>query len=489
MFSEVVYPPNAAHNLSVFRVKVPLMHMSYLGTLKGWLYTPLFHFFHPGVWSLRIPVLLAGVATLVLFAVFLRRIHGGAAAVFGAALLASDPSYLLTDTFDWGPVGLQILLTMAALLLLIRRRIFWGFFCLGLALWHKALMLWILGGLGVAALALFPREFTRRRLPAAVLGMSLGAFPFVLYNIRTNLETFRQNSSWDYTELGGKARLLRYTLEGSALFGYLVHEDHEPEHPIPPQTALDRAAYGASAAAGRRAGWLPYALAASLLTLPLLWRTPARKPMLFALIVLAVGWFQMGITKGAGGGVHHTVLLWPFPHMIVAVAAGELSRRTRWVAAPLALLIVMNLLVLNQYYVQIRRNGGADNWSDACFPLTERLVTMKPDIVFLADWGFFDTLRLLSRGSLRLSGVELNNDQDTAQWLAMPNGVFVVHSPGSESFQGRRAQLLEVTKKLGYRTENVQVVHDRNQRPRFEIYRFSSTGLTDETGGSGLRDQ
>jgi 4-amino-4-deoxy-L-arabinose transferase-like glycosyltransferase len=451
------------------------MHMTYLGTLKGWFYTPVFRAFRPGVWSLRVPVLLIGGATIILFSMLLGRIHGGRAALLGAALLASDPSYLLTVTFDWGPVALQILLTVSALLLLVRRRVFWGFFCLGLALWNKALMLWVLGGLAVAALAVFPRELKPRRLPAAALGMGLGALPFLIYNVQTNLDTFRQNSSWTLSELNGKAMLLRFTLDGSGLFGFLVHEDHQAEHPIPAQTALDRAAYWVSDTAGRRNGWLPYAVAAALLFLPLLWRTPARKPMLFALIVFAVGWFQMAVTRGAGGSVHHAVLLWPFPHLIVAIAAAELSRRTRWVAAPVALVAIANLLVLNQYYVQARRNGGAGNWSDACFPLTERLLELKPNAVFLADWGFFDTLRLLSRGSLRLDwALEFGNDRHVAQWLSLPDTLFVAHSPGSESFEGRRAQLLEISEKLGYRRELLVVIHDRNRRPRFEIYRFNA---------------
>jgi hypothetical protein len=340
-------------------------------------------------------------------------------------------------------------------------------------------MLWILGGFAVAALALFRRELQPRRLPAATLGLTLGALPFAVYNIQTNFATFRQNSAWTLSELRGKALLLRVTLDGSGLFGFLVHEDYQVENPIAAQSALDRAAYWVSDTAGLRQGWLPYALAAALVALPFLWKTQARRPMLFALIVLAVAWFQMAITKNAGGSVHHTVLLWPFPHMIVAVAAAELSRRTRWAAAPIVLVAAANLLVIDQYYVQARRNGGAGNWSDACFPLAERLAAMKPDAVFLADWGFFDTLRLLSRGSLRLDwALEFGNDRHVARWLEMPGAVFVAHSPGSESFEGRRAQLLEMSEKLGYRRELLSVIHDRNRRPRFEIYRFTAPHTT-----------
>jgi hypothetical protein len=340
-------------------------------------------------------------------------------------------------------------------------------------------MLWILIGLGVAAVSIFRRELKPRLVPAAVLGMAVGALPFLIYNVGTNFETFRQNSSWDFTELRGKGMLLRYTLDGSGLFGFLVHEDYQSQNPLPARTALDRATYWVSQTIGRRDSWLFYALVISLVTLPFLWRTPARQPILFSLIVLVVAWFHMAITRNAGGSVHHAVLLWPFPHLIVAVAAAEVSRKARWAAAPLILVLAANLLVLNQYYVQMRRNGGAGNWSDACFPLNDRLAAMKPEFVLLADWGFFDTLRLLSRGSLRLDwALDFGNDKNVARWLSLPGAVFVTHVPGSESFEGRREQLLAISKKLGYGRELVDTIYDRNRRPRFEIYRFTADVAT-----------
>jgi uncharacterized membrane protein len=64
-------------------------------------------------------VLLAGAATIWLFYRLLRRISGNRAAVFGCALLAADSTFLLTNTFDWGPVALQHLLLVGAILLLV----------------------------------------------------------------------------------------------------------------------------------------------------------------------------------------------------------------------------------------------------------------------------------------------------------------------------------------------------------------------------------
>ena len=126
--------------------RIPLMHMSYLGTLKTWIWRPIFHWWGTGVWPLRFPALLAGAASIWIFYRFLRATVGTRAAVIGCAILAADSQYLLTTVFDWGPVVLQHLLIGAGLLLLVKfhrsRNALWlaaGCFLFGLALWDKML--------------------------------------------------------------------------------------------------------------------------------------------------------------------------------------------------------------------------------------------------------------------------------------------------------------------------------------------------------------
>ena len=113
-----------------------------------------------------------------------------AAISVGAALLATDAVFLLTTTMDWGPNALQHLLLVGALFLLVRsyqgRRlgdIVAAMFLLGLAVWNKAIFLWILVGL-LLALFVHRREVrkiaNRRAVAAAAGGLFLGAAPFAL---------------------------------------------------------------------------------------------------------------------------------------------------------------------------------------------------------------------------------------------------------------------------------------------------------------------
>ena len=161
------------------------MLMSYVGTLKSWIYTPIFQLFGTDVMSMRVPVLLAGAASIWLLYLLLRRIAGDRAALIGCALLAVDSMYLVTTCFDWGPVALQHLLVLGGMLLTLRfyqerqaGSLAGAFFLFGLALWDKAIAMWMLSGLGVGVILTFPRQFfatlPRRRLAIAVLAFGLG---------------------------------------------------------------------------------------------------------------------------------------------------------------------------------------------------------------------------------------------------------------------------------------------------------------------------
>src|SRR5260370_15392059 len=115
----------------------------------------------------------------------------------------------------------------------------------------------------------------------------------------------------------------------------------------------------------------------------------------------------MAVTANAGGSVHHAILLWPFPQIVIGVSLAAASRRLGSagipaVAAVLIVLMVSGALVTNEYFALMIRNGGGQNWSDAIFRLADYMQGVASDDVFCVDWGIFDNLRLLNRGKLKL---------------------------------------------------------------------------------------
>ncbi len=475
--------------VTVLRHKVPLLIMSYLGTLKTWIYWLVFKIARPSVWSVRLPVLLMGVATLWLFWRVLERLGGLRAAIVGTALLATDAIFVLTTVLDWGPVALQHLLLVGALALALRfhdtgsgRALFGMFLLLGLALWDKALFLWVLGGLVVAAVVILPRELWRafrwHRLALAAAGLCLGAAPLIYHNLLKPGDTLRSNASFTLRELGPKSVALYETLNGRGLLTYLVCE-RWMGMPRPPKTALEHVAVRVGGIAREpRASIFPWVVLAAVLLLPLARRT--RRAALFFLIAFAVAWFQMAVTERAGASVHHVVLLWPLPHLLVALVAAEMLRPAA--AVVIAVACGSNLLVLNQYYTQMVRFGSPSVWSDAIFTLTNRLRDLRPNHIFMMDWGTIDNVRLLSRGRLPIHvgmdavGKDPPDEADRALFRRMvdlPNAVFITYVEPWEQVEGTNRRTAILAGQLGCTVNVVEVIKDRNGRPVFRILRIA----------------
>ena len=191
--SPLYYPLGRELQLRAFHHDVPLMIMSYLGTLKTMLYWRWLPLFGSSVWAVRLPMVFAGAIT-VFFFYRLILLSGprsatrsaALAAGLGAFLLATDPVFLMTNTFDWGPVALEHVLLVTGCFLLAafaRKRtqiayLAGGFFLFGLALWDKALFLWALSGITVAAVVVCWPEVRQCILPTQPGDRRCGVYPW-----------------------------------------------------------------------------------------------------------------------------------------------------------------------------------------------------------------------------------------------------------------------------------------------------------------------
>lgn len=491
LFATPIFEPRAAlYSSHIGSFQIPLMQMSYLGCLKSLIYWPIFRLFGVGAYAVREPALIMGAASVWLFYLLLRRMVGLRAACIGCCLLAADSLYLLTTCFDWGPVALQHLLLVGGVLLLMRfyqtKASVWlaaGFFLLGLALWDKALAMWMLGGLGVAGILVFPRQIYAvtgfRRALISLTALALGALPLVIYNLHTNLATLRDNTRWDTSELSKKARLLAETARGGALLGYFNADDRQTPTPKQPAGFLEKISASAARFDGdASSGWMLYAFFAAVLLSPLAGWNGIRA-VAFLLIAMAVAWIQMAANPHTGGSVHHTILLWPWPQAAIAISLAGVSRRmgrfgVPAMAAAVALVCASCLMVTNEYYTKIVRNGGAPTWSSAVFPLAESLQHTGAAHVFCTDWGIFDSLVLLNRNRPEvMNGIGTENNPTDLKWaLNDPANLFVGHSREAESFVGVNENLVAAAEKLGYRQDAIQTIGDAYGRNIFIIYRF-----------------
>jgi hypothetical protein len=499
LFAEPLYHPQAwSASITVFERPIATMLNSYLGTLKTWLYLPWFRLWAPSAWSIRLPGLLIAAATLLLFFAFTLNVSSPRAALAGTVLLATDFSFLLTSCFDWGPVALQHLALMAGIVALCqfhrsrnRRWLATGFFVFGLGLWDKALFVWALVGIAAAALIVIPREVLRnfqfRNACIALLAFCGGAFPFLHYNLTHSADSIRSNVSWSLEGLEVKVAVLRSTFSRGVL-GHIPRED-SADVPRAPRTKLESLSVALHDRASEQSNTLTEpALVVSFLLLALVWRTPSRRPLLFALIFMGVTWLLMAATPGAGASIHHTILLWPFPIFFIAVALSGAAERIGRIGSVLFATAVIgiagqNLMVYNQHLAHFVRNGGHQLWTDAIFPLSHRLQYYRPNQIEVVDWGMMNSLRLLGHGTLDLQeltflliqeepGEEARRILNAA--ISDPSHVFAGHTGPFRVFARAEERLAALAREGGYERVLLETITDANGRAAFEIFRFAA---------------
>jgi hypothetical protein len=210
--------------------------------------------------------------------------------------------------------------------------------------------------------------------------------------------------------------------------------------------------------------------------------------MLFCLIAMAVAWLQMAVTKDAGLGAHHVVLLWPLPQWFLAVTFVEAAawRRLRWKHAGtillptvVVLLAADNLLLTNEYFYQLAVYGPAKSWTDAIFRLSDEASHIQADHMVVDDWGILPPLLVLNGNQLPLvladqTFLAPGSSQYSRLWYIqrLAQDVWIGHTPEYQQWAGADERITGLARELGFEKHMIETVPDRNGRPVFEIFRF-----------------
>ena len=220
-----------------------------------------------------------------------------------------------------------------------------------------------------------------------------------------------------------------------------------------------------------------YGFGLSLFLIPWWWRNRAAW---FSLIFCVVAWVSMAVTKDAGNAAHHSVLLWPFPQLFVAIALFSVPWRAIAIGAT-AILAATNLLVVNEYIADFDRYGSRPNFSDAVFAMSREFDGRGDKPVIATDWGIVSQLAFLHQGKLHLISGDppFFNDppspgeQRSIDWmLSMENALFVTRAPGDENTPVVRGNMDKAAAQAGLRRVILRTIPDSNGRPSYEIFRF-----------------
>ncbi|MDZ7640176.1 MAG: glycosyltransferase family 39 protein [Bryobacterales bacterium] len=477
---------------------LPSMLLPYLGCLKTWLVWPWIELLPRSPESIRIPAILVGAAALALSAIVLKRLAGPTVAGLTALLAATDTTFVFCTTYDWGPVGLQLLVLAGVAWSAIRFHesgaAKWAglsALLVGLAIWNKALALWMLSSLGLVILLLVPDALRRWLRPtplaAVILCFVLGAYPFLAWNKKNQLSTFRENRGVSLAGLAEKTGAARVALDGSQFLGYMVRED------IP-------AVRGAASVvpllhAAKQAGWrfgngIVFALMLSLLAGPLLLRGPRLRLWLGMLMALAFALFQMMVTNGAGTGMHHYVLLFPLPFVVIAMPLAALvERRGVWRKAGLlaaTALVSCSAVALHAQFTALRAWGPTPIWSTAITDLVATLRQAGARHVWALEWGTDSQLRYLlppaAQGGLGYEFLDAARIPDDVRLVHLArlreaNTFYVRYEAPHPMHSALADRFRAFAQTEGFDEETVAIVHDAWGVPIYRVLRYRSAAL------------
>jgi 4-amino-4-deoxy-L-arabinose transferase-like glycosyltransferase len=486
------HPETSMASISIFHHRMPLMMMSYLGSLKSWIFTPIFRLFGVSEWSVRVPAILLASATILLGGLLIRRSGGRLAAVLFIWLLSTDIIFLLTAVFDWGPVVIQNLLLVAGILSFAtgwsnRRNwmLFAGGLLFGMALWDKALFFWNLTGMIAALLLVNPRAlfqaFTGIRFWLAVVGLMIGASPLLRFNVLNDAATLKDNTRLALNEIAPKADYLKLTLEGTLAENPFADEQYQ----VPEQRKswFDKTfAAWVTQKPIVLPSWRWWLLLSALPIGLLLGSASQRRWILFFAISAGVSWFQSALTVGAGHSIHHSVLIWPLLYSAIALSLSAIAHvkakySTPCVLVVIGIFLVRGVLMMGFTYENMRSSARVTQWTDADKVLGEQLLRRGLHRALCADWGIAWVVAARTGDKIAVSDLFFDLagghfNQDRFVNCSEPDCAVIDHVKDRALDPKAHATLENSLDRLGLKKVDYSIVRDSRSIPIFELYRI-----------------
>jgi hypothetical protein len=386
---------------------VPLFIQSYYGALKAWMLVPAFTLGGFSLAVFRLASLAWGLVSLLLFMLWVNRWQGNRLAIVAGTLLAFDPAWFFSTIMDWGPVLPGFVCKFLMFDLALRwhrggdwRHAFAAASCAGLGFFAKVDFAVVVAGTGLAAALATPGLVTRIRsrpgvLAAAAAGFLLGALP-MLANVPGILAGLGGGDGHPSAEWPEKVQAFLAMYDGSYFRRVMACGGvFTALYEIPPATAS------------------PFSLAvvgSLTMLIALAWRNRLPGTVRQAAVFTALSTVLVTAgTLGTPGAVrlHHTISVYPFPHLAVAMAVivlfdrspilrSRAAARLLLAAAIPFVLLAGNLLEIRRTQALVQATGGRGWWSDSLDRFCAEVRNRDDLTIVSLDWGFNEQLLALT---------------------------------------------------------------------------------------------
>lgn len=436
---------------------LPLFIQSYCGAVKGWMLVPPIAAWGSSLPVVRFASLAWGLLSLLVFMLWVERWQTPRLAILSGTLLAADPSWFFTTVIDWGPAVpgflLRFLLFGSALAWQRRRSAgvaFMAGMCAGLGFFAKVDFVVIIVGAGLAAIAAVPGISAGIRgspgsVFAAVAGFTAGALP-MLGKVPGILASL---ASDDGRQAGGPPPTGEWAEKIDTIVSMY---DGSYYHRIMESGGVFERMHHV-----RSAVWTPLGLivAVALVVLAVMAgsrRLPsagrrAARFVLAAAVLITVG----DLLVPGAVRLHHASVVYPFPHLAVAMAALALwervpdrfpaSRSTGLsiraaVAVGVVGLVVCDLLAVRLTQAALLASGGRGLWSN-CLDAVCADIADRDDLTIVSlDWGFNENLVVLTDSPRLVEPIwQLAAGKELPAGLPTdPDVLYLLHAPAYAHF-------------------------------------------------------
>lgn len=386
----------------------PVFVQFYLGALKSWMLIPALALFGLSVPVVRLTALFWGLMTLLVFMLGVRRWLGLRAAMIAGAVLILDPTYFFLSVLDWGAAISALFCRCAAFYMVLiwwrnrkTRYLLFASFFLGLGFFNKVDFVISMIAAGVAALCFYGRQLwtVLRARPSLAgiccLGFLLGGGPMILKIPFIMTVAASGQASAGPDELSEKLHTLFAMYDGSYFYrlmetGGLFNEMYK--HPAGVHSLLSLvllvsivslAAIGAISVREKKE-----------------WRTAG-----FLLLGFALTTAGVFLVPGAVR-IHHAVLVFPFPQLIIAAAFTYFWERgsttpirsgTRAVIFVVILILIgSQLRAISKTEKLLSETGGRGRWSNTFDTFCRENKNRANLTIISLDWGFNEQLAFLT---------------------------------------------------------------------------------------------
>jgi hypothetical protein len=423
------------------------------------------------------------LVALLLFMLWTRRVLGVGAAVVAGAMLACDPTFFFVSLLDWGAAVPSFLCRFASLGLAAlwweRQRLGYLFAAAvfsGLGLFNKIDFAVFLGGAGLAGICCWARPLSAR-LRAGPAAVGLAAVGFVL---AASPMLIKVPQILDY-EMAGSGPAAPGEMR-EKLNTMLAMYDGSYFYRLMEAGGLFEKMYQAHSVV-----WTPSGVALGLAVVFLAIRAarpfpPELSRRVAVFLLLAAGLVTLGILLlPQAVRVHHAVLVYPFPQLVVVMALGlvwrswaqgsAVLRCGRWLL-PLGvvLLLLWQLLAIDKTQRLVQETGGRGRWSSSLDAFC-RQVAGRADLKIVSlDWGFNEQLLWLTDAPELAEPFWTFGESLPANLPRPADSIFLVHPPEYSLFP-YGPEFLNAARRAGTNVD-IHPYRDRENRVAFYTIRF-----------------